>query len=107
MRGHSGLLPLQLGRGEQLTRRAPGAGCGQGRGHQRPPALASGLCPGGRERATRQGPAAAAPPSPALSALRGADAAAASSAPAPPPASRKSPRRTGAPVSAGGKTRDS
>lgn len=78
-----------------------------GEGAPAAPALASSLRPRGRQRATRQGPAAAAaPPSPALSAPPGA-AAAASSAPASLPALRKSLPRTGAPGSAGGKTRDS
>lgn len=85
---------------------SPGSQPWPGEGAPAAPALASSLRPRGRERATRLGPAAAAPPSPALSALPGA-AAAASSAPAPPPAPRKSPPRTGALGSAGGKTRDS
>lgn len=81
-----------------------------GEGAPAAPELASSLRSGGRERATRQGPAAAAaPPSPALSAAPGAAAAAAaaSSAPAAPPAPRKSQPRIGAPGSEGGETRDS
>lgn len=120
-------LPARRGDSQRRRRREDtGASCRRSRveasspyrelgGQRRPgegapaaPALASSLRPGGRERATRQGPAAAAaPPSPALSAPPGAAAAAASSASAPPPAPRKSPPRTRAPGSEGGKTRDS
>ncbi|XP_035126905.3 uncharacterized protein LOC118146891 [Callithrix jacchus] len=74
---------------------SPGDQPRPGEGTPAAPALASSLCPGGQERATRLGPAAAAaPPSPVLSAPPGSAAAAASSVPAPPPASRKSPLRT-------------
>lgn len=63
------------------------------------------LVPSGARACDRSEPAAA-PPSPALTAPRGAAAAAASSVPASP-APWKSPPRTWAPGSAGGKTRDS
>lgn len=63
------------------------------------------LVPSGARASDPPEPAAA-PPSPALTAPRGAAAAAASSVPASP-APRKSPPRTWAPGSAGGKTRDS
>lgn len=86
--------------------------CGQ---HRRPPVTrrrGTGgphtsllLVPSGA-RASDPSEPAAAPPSPALTAPRGAAAAAASSVPASP-APRKSPPRTWAPGSTGGKTRDS
>lgn len=105
MRDNRGLQSPQPSRGEQPFTGSPGGQPQPGEGAPVAPALESR----GRERAARQGPAAAAaPPSPALSAPRGAAAAAAaSSAPAPPPAPRKSPPTTGAPGSARGKARDS
>lgn len=90
--------------GQQLVRGAPAATRGQEKGRRRPPTLA---CVPSGARACDPPEPAAAPPSPALTAPRGAAAAAAASSVPASPARRKSPPRTWAPGSAGGKTRDS